>query len=125
LKEFNVPISGFKKYNLNLLNQEITNGRGKVMKVRRDKRGTLITNLVADNGKQTTVVVKKIVKKTLQSLGKWEGSDVILSEVLVAYYNRIEYGIRNMKLIEASMNIKNELKNIPLSDIGRIIMKLQ
>ena len=124
MKNSNVPIVGFKRYKLNLVSQEIINGKGKIMKQRYDGRGTLITNLVDNDGKQRTVNVRDLVENTVSSLEITEGSALILSEVLLAYYEIMTSEMREVGLMDVAKKVRESVPQLELLEIGRILSRI-
>ena len=124
MENINVPIMGFKRYSLNLVTHEITNGRNKIMSQRYDGRGTLITNLVNNNGKQKTVNVYDLVENTIASLEITEGSTLILAEVLLTYYSIINSEIREIGLMDVSAMVHEHVPGLSKLEIGRILSKI-
>ena len=124
MKNSNVPIVGYKRYKLNLVSQEITNGKGKIMKQRYDGRGTLITNLVDNDGKQRTVNVRDLVENTVSSLEITEGSALILSEVLLAYYELMTSEMREVGLMDVAKKVRESVPQLELLEIGRILSRI-
>ena len=124
MKDSNVPIVGFNRYKLNLISQEITNGRGKIMKQRYDGRGTLITNLVDNDGKQRTVIVRNLVENTVSSLEITEGSALILSDVLMAYYEVMTPEMREVGLMDVSRKVRESVPHLEILEIGRILSRI-
>jgi hypothetical protein len=121
---YNVPIDGFKKYSINTITHEITNGRGKIIKQRLDNRGTLITNLVDDSGKQRTVRITQLVEKVYSSLENKESSDAILREVLVTYYKLFDDDFKYNTLQDMSKEVAKHVHGIDIVEIGKIINKI-
>ena len=124
MKNSNVPIVGYKRYKLNLVSQEITNGKGKIMKQRYDGRGTLITNLVDNDGKQHTVNVRDLVENTVSSLEITEGSALILSDVLMAYYEIMTSEMREVGLMDVAKKVRESVPQLELLEIGRILSRI-
>ena len=125
MSKFNVPIPQFGRYKLDLITQVITNKWGNVVSARTDKRGTVITNLLDDDGKQRTVNYSDMVCNTFNSIDIEPVTDSILSTVLRAYYDLITPETKDMALIEVSKLVQTQVPVVDILEIGRILAKLR
>ena len=94
------------------------------MKQRYDGRGTLITNLVDNDGKQRTVIVRNLVENTVSSLEITEGSALILSDVLMAYYEVMTPEMREVGLMDVARKVRESVPQLELLEIGRILSRI-
>ena len=124
MNKFNVPIPGFGKYKMNLITQEITNKWDNEVKVRYDRRGQLITNILDDQGKQRTVVFSDLVGNTFNSLTFETRSDAILPRVLVAYHHIFDDTTKSLSLQEVSRTVSGMCEGISVVEVGHILLKI-
>ena len=94
------------------------------MSQRYDGRGTLITNLVNNNGKQKTVNVYDLVENTIASLQIVEGTALILSDVLMAYYRIITPEMKEAGLMDVAFLVNEQVPELSKLEIGRILQKI-
>ena len=92
MKDTRAQIPGYGRYKLDLITQEVISKEGNIIKTRVDSARTnprTVVTLYNDDGSRATVEYTNLVKKTVESLEFTPASASILSEVLVAYYNKI------------------------------------
>ena len=127
MKNVRAEIPGFGRYKLDLFTQDIVSKNGNVIKIRVDSRSkntVPIITLCKNNGVRSTVKYVDLVKKTLESLVFTTVTASNTADVLLSYYNNISPEFSQLPLLEMSKLIKDELPNIDILEIGRIVQKM-
>ena len=127
MKNTRANIPGYGRYKLDLIVQDIISKDGNIIQPRvsiNSKKGDLVVSLTDDNDKRQTVNYLKLVKKTVESLEFTPVSASILSEVLVAYYNRLTPEFKKMTLQEVSREVNIDVPAVEVLKVGSILSKI-
>ena len=127
MKNTRANIPEYGRYKLDLITQEIISKDDNIIQPRvsiNSKKGDLVVSLTDDNGKRQTVNYLKLVKKTVELLEFTPLSASILSEVIVAYYNRLTPEFKKMTLQEVSKEVVLDVPTIGILKVGSILSKI-
>ena len=121
MKKQGVQIEGFSKYHIDILTHEIYNKYNTLMRPNIDARGRLRINLVSDDGKRKTVVIKDLIRKMGVTTGIIPPKASIEHQIVVCYYDNIDSDTGSLSVLEWSELIREQVSEANLLHIGRII----
>ena len=125
MKKQGVQIDGFSKYHIDTLTHEIYNKHDSLMRPNIDARGRLRINLVSDDGKRKTVVIKDLIRKMGVTTGIIPPKASIEHQIVLCYYDKIDSNTDLLSVLEWSELINEELPEATVLLIGRTINRLK
>ena len=121
MKNQGVQIEGFSKYRINTLTHEIYNKHDSLMRPNIDARGRLRINLMSDDGKRKTVVIKDLIRKMGVTTGIIPPKASIEHQIVMCYYDNINSETGLLSVIEWSELIREHVTEANLLHIGRTL----